>query len=70
MILDMLKKLSGVDRSEFLKVGDTTADIQEGKNAGVATVAILSGSQTAEQLQAEHPDYFIRSLFELKAILS
>lgn len=70
MILDMLQKLPDIDRSELLKVGDTIADIQEGKNAGVATAAILSGSQSAEQLLAEHPDYFIRSLSELKAIIS
>ncbi len=31
MILDMLKKLPDIDRSGLLKVGDTTADIQEGK---------------------------------------
>ncbi|MGZ8518400.1 MAG: HAD family hydrolase [Chitinophagaceae bacterium] len=42
MILDMLKKFS-LQKEQFLKVGDTVADILEGKNAGVKTAAILSG---------------------------
>ena len=68
MIFDMMKKL-GISMNEFLKVGDTVADIQEGKNAGVATAVILSGTQNEEDLIKEKPDFIIRSLIELKEIL-
>jgi phosphonatase-like hydrolase len=69
MIYDMMKKLGISNAKEFLKVGDTTADIQEGKNAGVVTVAILSGTQTHEQLEGEEPDYIISDLSEIKNII-
>ncbi len=68
MILRMLRDLN-VDRSEFLKVGDTVADIEEGKNAKVLTAAIFSGTQPKERLQACGPDFLISSLMEIKTII-
>jgi phosphonatase-like hydrolase len=68
MILDMLKKCNLQD-NEFLKVGDTIADIQEGKNARVFTAAILSGTQDEKEIISQQPDFIIRSLAELKEIL-
>jgi len=53
---------------ELLKVGDTVADIQEGKNAGVVTAAILAGTQANELLRAENPDFLIEELMELKPL--
>lgn len=65
MILDMMKKLQIGNASEFLKVGDTIADIQEGKNAGVKTAVLLSGTQTEEMLRKENPDYVLHSFSDL-----
>jgi phosphonatase-like hydrolase len=69
MIFDMMKKLGLNEKAGFLKVGDTIADIQEGKNAGVFTAAMLSGSQRKEDLEKEYPDFLIESLSELNRIL-
>jgi HAD superfamily hydrolase (TIGR01549 family) len=68
MILDMMKKLR-LSARELLKVGDTVADIQEGKNAGVKTVVVLAGTQPEELLRKEKPDYVVRRLDELREIV-
>ena len=65
MIMDMMKKLQIGNVNDFLKVGDTIADIQEGKNAGVKTAVLLSGTQTEEVLRKENPDYVLHSLPDL-----
>lgn len=67
MIIDMLKKFS-LPKEQFLKVGDTVADILEGKNAGVKTVAILSGTQDEKEILKQNPDFIIHHLRELKGI--
>lgn len=69
MIFDMMDKLN-IKKNELLKVGDTAADIQEGKNAGVATAVILSGTQEEDSLRKENPDFEIRTLIELKEIIN
>ena len=69
MIMDMLKKFR-LQPEQFLKVGDTVADVLEGKNARVKTVAILSGTQEEKQILKMKPDFVIRQLTELKDILA
>ena len=69
MILDMLRTLD-LNPSELLKVGDTVADIREGKNAGVPTVALLSGTASPDLLRAEQPSFIIHRLSELRDIIS
>ncbi len=68
MIFDMLKKLN-LEGKDLLKVGDTVADIQEGKNACVKTAVILAGTQPENILRAENPDYVIHNLSELRDII-
>ena len=70
MIFDMMRSLGTADAGAFLKVGDTQADIREGKNAGVRTAVILSGTQDGVMLRSEKPDYILESLEEIKAILT
>ncbi len=70
MILDMMNKTGVSNPAHFLKVGDTVADIQEGKNANVITAAILSGTQRKEDLEKEKPDFMIRDLSEVERILN
>lgn len=69
MIIQMMEKLNIVDGNEFLKIGDTAADIQEGKNAGVKTAVILSGTQASGMLRSENPDYILDSLSDIKEII-
>lgn len=69
MIFDMMKHVQVTDTSQFYKVGDTVSDIEEGKRAGVKTIAVLSGTQPEQLLRAHAPDYCIHSLSELKQYL-
>lgn len=68
MIIDMMVRLH-LNNFQFLKVGDTVADIQEGKNANVMTAALLSGTQPESVLRKENPDYVIKSLGDLRSIV-
>lgn len=68
MIIDMMVKLH-LNNYQFLKVGDTVADIQEGKNANVMTAVILNGTQPEAVLRNEKPDYVIRRLTDLEQIV-
>jgi len=70
MINDMMNKLKLRGPGGFLKVGDTIADIREGKNAGVKTAIILSGTQSKEKLIHENPDYILNSLNEITEIIN
>jgi len=68
MIFDMMNTFSVTDPRQVVKVGDTVVDIQEGKNAGVWTVGVCSGTQPRERLLSEQPDFLvqtIRALFDL-----
>ena len=69
MILDAMEQLNITDGSKVLKIGDTVVDVQEGKNAGAWTVAVLTGSQTEAQLRAAAPDYILSSIRELRTLI-
>ncbi len=69
MIFDMMQKLTIKNGREFLKAGDTIADIQEGKNANVATAVILSGTQSKDKLIAAKPDFVLEGLEEILDII-
>jgi len=65
MIHEAMQRLGVVDARQVVKIGDTVVDIHEGKNAGVWTIAVLTGSQTEDQLRAAKPDYILPSIREL-----
>ena len=69
MILDAMERLNITDGRKVLKIGDTVVDVQEGKNAGAWTVAVLTGSQTKAQLMAAGPDYILSSIRELRMLI-
>ena len=69
MILDAMERLNITDGRKVLKIGDTVADVQEGKNANAWTVAVLTGSQTEAQLMAAGPDYILSSIRELTTLI-
>jgi phosphonoacetaldehyde hydrolase len=68
MIIDMMVKLH-LNNYQFLKVGDTIADIEEGKNAEVLTAVLLSGTQDANTLRECKPDYVLKTLPDIKQII-
>ena len=69
MIHDAMQQLSVTDGLAVVKIGDTVVDVQEGKNAGAWTVAVLTGSQTEAQLMAAAPDYILASIRELRTLI-
>jgi pyrophosphatase PpaX len=56
-----------IEPQDAIMVGDTHADIEGGKNAGVMTVAALYGF-AGDRLLALHPDHVIRDLLELLSL--
>jgi phosphoglycolate phosphatase len=50
-------------------VGDSTVDIQAGKNAGAKTVAVLSGIFSFEELQKQKPDLILKNVTKLPDFL-
>ena len=69
MIHDAMEQLNITDGRKIVKIGDTVVDVQEGKNAGAWTVAVLTGSQTETQLMAAAPDYILSSIRELTTLI-
>lgn len=69
MIRDAMEQLDITDGRKVLKIGDTVVDVQEGKNAGAWTVAVLTGSQTEVQLRAAAPDHIISSIQGLRILI-
>jgi phosphonatase-like hydrolase len=70
MILDAMNKLKIKNVQKVLKIGDTIVDIQEGKNAGVKTAAVLTGTQKKYDLQKQKPDYLLESILQVPHLLS
>jgi phosphonoacetaldehyde hydrolase len=69
MIFHMMRKLKISRKNSFLKIGDTVADIEEGKNAGVLTAVVLAGTQPEDILRSQGADFVFNDLSELKKIL-
>jgi len=69
MICDMMSIFRIGSSKEILKVGDTVADIREGKNAGCLTAIVLQGTQAKNELIEEKPDFILRSLSDLKMVV-
>ncbi len=57
--------LPDVDYGQVLKVGDTVQDVAEGRNVGALTIAVTSGTQTAEILAQAGPAVVLLSVAEL-----
>lgn len=54
MIFKNMQELRLQDISRVMKVGDTVADIKEGKNAGLISVGIVEGSSVMGLTEAEY----------------
>ena len=64
MVYVILGRL-GAKPEETLVVGDTTFDLEMGRNAGCYTCGVSYGNQTAEQLATAAPNYIIDDLRKL-----
>lgn len=70
MIRYAMEKFGIKDSKTVIKVGDSTIDVEEGKNAGCfLSIGITTGAHLREQLELAHPDYIINNLMELLSII-
>lgn len=60
MIYRNMQHFKNLSLKEVVKVGDTRSDIEEGKNAGVFTVAVIEGSSEMGLSQAEYKALDVR----------
>jgi len=70
-MIEQLMYRAGIDDPmEVVKIGDTEADVNEGRNAGCGlVVAVTTGAYTREQLEVYKPDHILDSLDELPALI-
>jgi phosphonatase-like hydrolase len=70
MIVLAMEQCGITDPKQVIKVGDSTIDIEEGRNAGcLFNIGITTGAHTHEQLASVQPDYIINNLLELLPII-
>ena len=65
MILGAMDKYGVSDPRAVVKVDDTVKGIEEGLNAGVYTIAVLTGTQNIQMLDASGPDTILKSVREI-----
>lgn len=71
MINELMKRNNIGNDAIIMKVGDTVADILEGKNAGCKyVIAVTTGAASREDLEQHSPTHIISSLSEIPSILS
>ena len=70
-MIELAMKRFGITEAQYVaKIGDSTVDIEEGKNAGCGlTFGITTGAQTKDQLKDAQPDYIVNSLEEMMQIV-
>ncbi|MBA4197374.1 MAG: phosphonoacetaldehyde hydrolase [Chitinophaga sp.] len=71
---DMIKKIMAEldihQKTNVVKIGDTEADIKEGRNAGCGLViGVTTGAYSREELTQFKPDRIIDSLLELQELI-
>ena len=70
MILYAMDKLNITDASTVIKVGDSTIDIEEGRNAGCKyNIGVTTGAHTKAQLESANPDYIFDNIYDLVSVL-
>lgn len=71
LMIDQLMYRSGIDDPMLVaKIGDTTVDMDEGKNAGCRyVIGVTTGAASRNELSVCHPTHIVDHLFEVPAIL-
>ncbi len=69
MILEIMKRCNVNDENKVMKIGDTVADIQAGRNANVFTLGVLTGTHSEEKLKEAGADDIISSVARLPRYL-
>jgi phosphonatase-like hydrolase len=69
LIHSAMEHCSVTDNRNVWKVGDTVMDIEEARNAGCWSVAVLTGTQTEATLNQSNPDHIIDSVADLPKLL-
>lgn len=70
MIRELMQRAGIDDPQRVAKVGDTTVDIEEGRNAGCRfIVAVTTGAASAEELERMNPTHIISGLHEIPVVL-
>ena len=71
MIQELMRRAGIEDPNEVIKIGDTTVDIEEGRNAGcLYVIGVTSGVCPREDMEEFHPTHIITQLSELVPLLS
>ncbi len=68
-IVELTLKRLGVKPNEAVMIDDTTIGLSAGKNAGVRTVGVTTGTHSREKLLTLDPDYVIDGLDELPRLI-
>ncbi len=68
MLLVALEAL-GHEPGEAVMIGDSPSDVEAGHRAGTATIAVLWGYRTRDQLVASGPDHLAATVEELAELL-
>lgn len=69
-MLEKTLALLEITPSKAVYIGDSPADIQAAKNAGVQSIALARGPIQVERLSAENPDHMFGGLDELTFFLT
>ena len=69
MIIEAMRKHIISDGRTVVKVDDTAIGIMEGRNAGVITLGVLTGTQSVQRLDSAGPDMILKSIKELPGFL-
>jgi phosphonatase-like hydrolase len=70
MILYAMDKLNITDATTVIKVGDSTIDIEEGRNAGCKyNIGVTTGAHTKAQLESANPDYIFDNIYDVVSVL-
>jgi len=65
MIIDSMERYGVTDPGAVIKIDDTVKGVEEGLNAGVYTVAVLTGTQNIQMLDGSGPDMILRSVKDI-----
>jgi phosphonatase-like hydrolase len=70
MILYAMEKLNIHDADTIIKVGDSTIDIEEGRNAGCKyNIGVTTGAHTKAQLKEANPNFIFDNIYDLMLII-